>query len=49
MMKIATMLKDLIGYFSDGAARIFSLDRNTPPKIGVQPFEGDIQKDERQN
>jgi hypothetical protein len=49
MMKVATMLKDLIGYFSDGAKRIFSLDRNTPPKIGVQPFEGDIHKGERQN
>jgi hypothetical protein len=46
-MKIATMLKDLIGYLSAGAARIFSLDRNTPPKIGVQPFEGEIQKENR--
>ncbi len=43
-MKIATMFKDIISYFSAGAARIFSIDRNTPPKIGVQPFEGEIDK-----
>jgi hypothetical protein len=48
-MKIATMLNNVISYFSDGFARIFSLDRNTPPKIGVQPFEGEIQKENRVN
>jgi hypothetical protein len=46
-MKIATMLKQFIAYLGDGAARIFSLDRNPPPKIGVQPFEGEIQKNNR--
>jgi hypothetical protein len=43
-MKIATMLDKLIGYFSAAAARIVSLDRNTYPATGVQPFEGDINK-----
>jgi hypothetical protein len=46
-MKIATMLRRFIAYLGDGAARIFSIDRNTPPKIGVQPFEGEIQKNNR--
>jgi hypothetical protein len=48
-MKIVTILKNFVTYLGDGAARIFSLDRNTPPKIGVQPFEGDIHKEDRQN
>ena len=43
-MKIATMLDQLIGYFSDAVTRIFGLDRNQYPTIGVQPFEGEIGK-----
>ena len=43
-MRIATMLKRYIGYFSDAAARIFRLDRNEYPATGVQPFEGEIDK-----
>ena len=48
-MKIVTILKNFITYLGDAAARIFSLDRNTPPKIGVQPFEGEINKENHQN
>jgi hypothetical protein len=44
-MKIATILDKLIGYFSDAAARIFGLDRNKYPATGVQPFEGEINKE----
>ncbi len=43
-MKIATILDKFIGYFSEAAARIFGLDRNTYPAVGVQPFEGDVNK-----
>ncbi|MFM2304770.1 MAG: hypothetical protein RLZZ135_2182, partial [Cyanobacteriota bacterium] len=42
----ATMLDRFIGYFSDAAARIFGLDRNKYPAVGVQPFEGDINKED---
>jgi hypothetical protein len=49
-MKIATMLDRFIGYFSAAAARIFGLDRNKYPATGVQPFEGDVYKeDDRSN
>ena len=47
MIKITTMLKQFITYLGDGAARIFSIERNAPPKIGVQPFEGEIHKKNR--
>ena len=43
-MKIATMLDQFIGYFSDAATRIFGLDRNQYPATGIQPFEGEIDK-----
>jgi hypothetical protein len=43
-MNIATMLNKLITYIGDAAARIFARDRNTVPKIGVQPFEGEVNK-----
>jgi hypothetical protein len=43
-MKIATMLERFIGYFSDAAARIFTLDRHEYPATGIQPFEGEIDK-----
>jgi hypothetical protein len=43
-MQIATMLDSIIGYFSEGIARIFGLDRNSYPTIGIQPFEGEILK-----
>jgi hypothetical protein len=45
-MRIATMLDRFIGYFSAAAARIFSIDRNTYPATGIQPFEGEIDKKE---
>jgi hypothetical protein len=48
-MRIATMLDDLIGYFSRGTSRMFSLDRTDYPKTGVQPFEGDINKKDRKD
>jgi hypothetical protein len=44
-MRIATILERFIGYFADAAAKIFGPDRNEYPKIGVQPFEGDINKE----
>ena len=43
-MRIATMLDKLIGYFSDAVSIIVKLDRNQYPKIGVQPFNGDVYK-----
>jgi hypothetical protein len=43
-MRIATMLDRLIGYFADGIARVFGLDRNQYPATGIQPFEGEIDK-----
>jgi hypothetical protein len=45
-MRIATMLDKLIGYFSEAAARIFRLDRHEYPDVGVQPFEGDVNKED---
>jgi hypothetical protein len=47
-MRIATMLDNLIGYFSEATARIFALDRNKYPATGIQPFEGEIDKKHRQ-
>jgi hypothetical protein len=44
VMRIAAMIDSFIGYFSEATARIFSLDRNTYPATGVQPFEGEITK-----
>jgi hypothetical protein len=44
-MRIATMLENLIGYFSDAAARIFGPDRDAYPRTGVQPFEGEVNKE----
>ncbi len=44
-MKIATMLDKIIGYFSDAAARIFGPNRDKYPATGVQPFEGDVNKE----
>lgn len=43
-MKIAKVIDNFIGYFSAAAARIFGLDRNKYPKVGVQPYEGDVYK-----
>jgi hypothetical protein len=43
-MKIATTIDNVISYFSGAAARIFGLDRNKYPTVGVQPFEGEINK-----
>jgi hypothetical protein len=48
-MQIATMLDKLIGYFSDAAARIFGPDRDAYPNTGVQPFEGEINKEKSSN
>jgi hypothetical protein len=45
-MNIATMLDKFIGYFSEAAVRIFGLDRNKYPAVGVQPFEGDTNKED---
>lgn len=44
-MKIATMLDKIIGYFSDAAARIFGPNRDKYPATGLQPFEGDVNKE----
>jgi hypothetical protein len=41
-MNIATMLNKLITYIGDAATRIFARDRTTVPKIGVQPFDGEV-------
>jgi hypothetical protein len=48
-MRIATKLNELIGYFSDAAARIFGIDRNKYPAVGIQPFEGDVPKEDKKN
>jgi hypothetical protein len=45
-MKITTLIDNLIGYFSGAAARIFGIDRNKYPTVGVQPFTGDINKED---
>ena len=39
------MLEKIIGYFSDAASRIFGPNRDRYPATGVQPFEGDVNKE----
>ena len=48
-MRIATMLDKFIGYFSDATARIFGPDRDAYPRIGAQPFEGEVNKGKNHN
>jgi hypothetical protein len=44
-MRIATMLDQLIGYFSAAAARIFGPNHDEYPAVGVQPFEGEVDRE----
>jgi hypothetical protein len=41
-MRIANMINQAIGYFSDAFAVIFSVDRGDHPPAGIQPFTGKI-------
>ncbi len=41
-MKLLTTLGDVVQYFSDAVARIFSPNDEPVPEIGVQPFGGDL-------
>lgn len=44
-MSIATKLGEIIGYLSDAVAKIFGTDRNKYPNVGVQPYEGEIDRE----
>ena len=41
-MKPFKTFGDIVQYFSDAFARIFSPNDKPVPNIGVQPFEGDM-------
>jgi hypothetical protein len=43
------MLNKLITYIGDAAARIFKRDQTTVPKIGVQPFDGEVNQHPRKD
>ena len=45
-MKIPTIIDNFIGYFSAAAARIFGLNHNKYPEVGVQPYEGNVYKED---
>jgi hypothetical protein len=38
------MVNQIIGYFSDAVAVIFSVDREDHPAPGIQPFTGKIHR-----
>jgi hypothetical protein len=40
-MDIPKVFQDVINYFSEAISRIFGLNDDAYPNIGVQPFEGD--------
>lgn len=41
IMKVPKVFNDLIQYFSGAISRIFGLNDDQYPNIGVQPFEGE--------
>lgn len=44
-MQISNMISRILSYLSEGIARIFSPDRDEYPETGVQPFEGEINRE----
>lgn len=40
-MHVPKLLNDVIYYFSEAISRIFGLNDDAYPNIGVQPFDGD--------
>ncbi|MEE3717579.1 hypothetical protein V2H45_12515 [Tumidithrix elongata RA019] len=44
-MKLMEMLKRMMQYLSDGAANIFSPNRDNYPATGAQPFSDDPPSD----
>jgi hypothetical protein len=42
-MSITNMVNQIVGYFSDAVAVIFSVDREDHP-TGIQPFTGKIRR-----
>lgn len=43
-MNVTNMVNQIIGYFSDAIAVIFSVDRQEHPPAGIQPFTGKIHR-----
>jgi hypothetical protein len=43
-MNVTHMVNQIIGYFSDAVAVIFSVDRQEHPSAGIQPFTGKIHR-----
>ncbi len=41
-MDISKMLENVSRYLTEAFARIFSAAEESPPEIGVQPYEGDL-------
>jgi hypothetical protein len=41
-MNSLSKIAQIIGYFSDAIAVIFSVDQGGHPDFGIQPFTGDI-------
>ena len=39
-MSITKQLETILGYIAEAALEVFSPDRDSYPKIGVQPFDG---------
>jgi hypothetical protein len=48
-MKVTKVLDNAIDYLSGAIGRIFSLDDDTYPKTGVQPFTGEPRKSKHQD
>lgn len=46
-MAIPKLFNDVISYFSDAISRIFGLNDDAYPTTGVQPFEGEPNKNSR--
>ncbi len=43
-MKVPRVLDEAMTYISGAVGRIFSLEDDTYPKTGVQPFTGEVHK-----
>ena len=43
-MNVTHMVNQIIGYFSDAVAVIFSIDWEEHPSAGIQPFTGKIHR-----
>jgi hypothetical protein len=44
-MKISAMLENFVKYITEAFARIFSKAEESPPEIGVQPYDCELYRE----